>query len=92
MSWQGVSKDEELPAPTVGGTNGGAFPQTSDKNHSQLTDGSGEAPSPSQQNSKSEDTIGPASSNSSSVLPANAPTITTSPTQAGKAVDTEILT
>lgn len=92
MSWQGVSKDEELPAPTVGGTNGGAFPQTSDKNHSQLTDGSGEVPSPSQQNSKSEDIIGPASSNSSSVLPANAPTITTSPTQAGKAVDTEILT
>ncbi|XP_020361234.1 dyslexia-associated protein KIAA0319-like protein [Oncorhynchus kisutch] len=78
----GVSKDEELPAPTVGGTSGGAFPQTSDKNHSQLTDGSGEAQSPSQQNSKSEDTIGPASSNSSSVLPANAPTITTSPTQA----------
>ncbi|XP_038821954.1 dyslexia-associated protein KIAA0319-like protein isoform X1 [Salvelinus namaycush] len=78
----GVSKDAERPAPTVGGTGGVAFPQTSDKNHSRLTNGSGEAPSPSQQNSKSEDTIDPASSNSSSVLPATAPRITTSPTQA----------
>ncbi|CDQ65131.1 unnamed protein product [Oncorhynchus mykiss] len=60
----------------------GSDHKRSSTNHSQLTDGSGEAPSPSQQNSKSEDTIGPASSNSSSVLPANAPTITTSPTQA----------
>ncbi|XP_013997411.1 dyslexia-associated protein KIAA0319-like protein isoform X1 [Salmo salar] len=77
-----VSKDAERPAPTVGLTSGVTFPQTSDKNHSQLTNGSGEAPSPSQQNSTSEDTGDTASSNSSSVLPTTAPTITTSPTQA----------
>uniref|UniRef100_A0A674C755 KIAA0319 like n=1 Tax=Salmo trutta TaxID=8032 RepID=A0A674C755_SALTR len=70
----------ERPAPTVGITSGVTFPQTSDKNHSQLTNGSGEAPSPSQQNSTSEDTRDTASSNSTSVLPTTAPTITTSPT------------
>uniref|UniRef100_A0A674C6T1 KIAA0319 like n=1 Tax=Salmo trutta TaxID=8032 RepID=A0A674C6T1_SALTR len=43
-----------------------------------LTNGSGEAPSPSQQNSTSEDTRDTASSNSTSVLPTTAPTITTS--------------
>ncbi|XP_071230772.1 dyslexia-associated protein KIAA0319-like protein isoform X2 [Salvelinus alpinus] len=77
-----VSKDAERPDPTVGITSGVTFPQTSDKNHSQLTNGSGEAPSPSQQNYTSEDTRDTASSNSSSVLPTTAPTITTSPTQA----------
>ncbi|CAB1351186.1 unnamed protein product, partial [Coregonus sp. 'balchen'] len=77
-----VSKDVEHPAPTVGITSGVALPQTSDKNHSQLTNGSGEAPSPSQQNSTSEDSKDTASSNSSFVLPTTAPTITTSPTQA----------
>uniref|UniRef100_A0A674C5G1 KIAA0319 like n=1 Tax=Salmo trutta TaxID=8032 RepID=A0A674C5G1_SALTR len=78
ISWQRVSKDAERPAPTVGITSGVTFPQTSDKNHSQLTNGSGEAPSPSQQNSTSEDTRDTASSNSTSVLPTTAPTITTS--------------
>uniref|UniRef100_A0A4W5KJV9 KIAA0319 like n=1 Tax=Hucho hucho TaxID=62062 RepID=A0A4W5KJV9_9TELE len=57
--------------PTVDVTSGVAFPQTSAKNHSQLTNGSGEAPSPSQQNSKSEATVDPASSNSSSVAPSS---------------------
>uniref|UniRef100_A0A6Q2X2K4 PKD domain-containing protein n=1 Tax=Esox lucius TaxID=8010 RepID=A0A6Q2X2K4_ESOLU len=83
MSQQRFSRDADPPAPTADVISGGPVLQISSKNHSQ-TNGSGEAPLPSQQNSTSEEPQDKMPSNSSSTLPTTAPTITSSPTQAGE--------
>ncbi|XP_010898582.2 dyslexia-associated protein KIAA0319-like protein homolog isoform X1 [Esox lucius] len=80
-STQRFSRDADPPAPTADVISGGPVLQISSKNHSQ-TNGSGEAPLPSQQNSTSEEPQDKMPSNSSSTLPTTAPTITSSPTQA----------